>query len=48
MLVTGGLQEGRYEVKVFQIESGRSVSAQLQGDELKSFSASLSFLQSVV
>jgi len=48
MLATGGLQEGRDEVKVFQIEMGRSVSAHLQGNELKSFSASLSFLQSVV
>ena len=46
--VSGALQEGRCEAKVFQNEMGRSVNEHPQGDELKSFSVSLSFLQSVV
>jgi hypothetical protein len=46
--VSGALQEGRGEAKVFQNEMGRSVNEHPQGDELKSFSVSLSFLQSVV
>jgi hypothetical protein len=46
--VSGALQEGRGEAKVFQNEMGRSVSEHPQGDELKSLSVSLSFLQSVV
>lgn len=46
--VSGALQEGRGEAKVFQNEMGRSVNEHPQGDELKSLSVSLSFLQSVV